>query len=95
MWLLATILDSRDTEHFHPHRKFYGQHWHRTCLRVVPSEGPEFGLFILPSRSVIGAAPGGVDSGYFQLSWLWLQEARGWGRVLAVGAAEWDRHGEC
>lgn len=60
--------------------------------RVVPSEGPESGLFILPSGSVTEAAPGSIDAEFFQLSWLWLQEARGWGRVLAVGAAG---NGEC
>lgn len=29
MWLVTTVLDSADIEHFHHHRKFIGQLSHR------------------------------------------------------------------
>lgn len=61
MWPGATILDSTDRECLHGHRKFYGQLWCRMCLRAVPPEQPASGACILPSGSLIGVAPAGLD----------------------------------
>lgn len=47
MWLVTTILDSADREHFHHHRKFY---WTALGYRVK-KVGPSVGLEISFSRS--------------------------------------------